>query len=201
MSYKHSLKFIGINWASNAGKNTLIRNIINKYPKNITQVISVKERQPRNWEVIGIDYHHYDKNRFESWINNYEFAEYSLYPRENGLYVGTRIKDICAVRDTGMHIIKEIEPQWLKMALQSEIKDNIIWIFIDVPIQELQKRMIQRDKNIDEDRTNTAKIEKEEFLDLQSQHKHLKIINGLWNPQQVLYETLSYLKEKNILIK
>ena len=200
MSYKNSLKFIGINWASNAGKNTLIKNIINHYPQDITQVISVKERGPSDWEIVGVDYHHYDRDTFEKWIINGEFVEYALYPRVNGLYVGTRIKDISAVRDAGMHVIKEIEPQWLQIALESQIKDQKIWIFIDVPIQELRRRMIERDKNIDEDRMNTAKIEKEEFLDLQSKYKQLKIINGLWNPQQILQETLLYFKENNMIM-
>lgn len=200
MSWEVSLKFIGINWASNAGKNILIKNIINQYSQNITQVISVKERLPKDWEIVGIDYNHYDRDTFEKWIINGEFIEYGFYPRENKLYVGTRIKDICAVRDTGMHVIKEIETQWLQMALESEIKDNIIWIFIDVPIEELKRRMLERDKKIDEDRMNTAKIEKEEFLDLQSKYKQLKLINGVWTPQQVLERTLLYLKENNIIV-
>ncbi len=200
MIHGKSLQFIGINWWSASGKNTLITNILNQYPDTISQVISVKERWPKNWEVIGLDYHHYDRDTFEKWIVNNEFVEYGMYPRENGLYVGTRIKDIRQVRELGMNVIKEIEPQWMQMALQSEIQDNIIWIFIDVPIKELKRRMLLRDGKIDQNRINTARIEKEEFLDLQSKYKEkLKTINGLWSQKEVLQEAVLYIKDNNII--
>ena len=199
--------FIWINGPTNAGKNTLIKKLLEKYPNLLKQVISVKERAPRFWEQEWIDYIRYNRETFDEEIKNGKFIEYAEYPRENNtqyprekpLYYGTRIKDVFDVRNNRFHVIKEMETLWMQMALKSEIQNNIIALFIDIPEEEIKKRMSERDGMINLNRINTAKLEKEEFMKLQQDRPDFKMINGLSSREVVFEEVLDFFRDMKII--
>ncbi|MDR1289518.1 MAG: guanylate kinase [Holosporales bacterium] len=62
---------------SGAGKTTLIRHILQTFSDEIGESISCTTRQPRGGELDGISYHFISPERFNTFVENGEFLEYT----------------------------------------------------------------------------------------------------------------------------
>ena len=91
---------------SGAGKGTLMKELMRKYPENYALSISATTRSPRDGEVDGREYFFLSREKFEKMIANNELIEYAKYV-EN--YYGTPRVYVEKMLDEGKDVILEIE--------------------------------------------------------------------------------------------
>lgn len=62
---------------SGAGKGTLMKRLLERYPEEYALSVSVTTRQPRQGEVDGASYFFITKERFQEMIAGDELIEYA----------------------------------------------------------------------------------------------------------------------------
>lgn len=125
---------------SGAGKGTLVKELMKKYPKQYALSISATTRKPREGEVQGKDYFFVSKERFQEMISQDEFIEYAQYV-EN--YYGTPKAYVQEQMTNGKDVILEIEIQGA-LKVKEKFSDAIL-LFVTPPnAKELKNRLVGR---------------------------------------------------------
>lgn len=131
---------------SGSGKTTIVREVLKCFPDFVFS-ISATTRKRRSSEKNGIDYFFISEDEFKHKIANGEFVEWEkfydyFYGTIKKLIDDNIAKDLCTVFEVdvkGALNIKKVYP-------------NSVLIFIAPPsIEELKKRLIDRNTETDED--------------------------------------------------
>ncbi|RBP68303.1 guanylate kinase [Alkalibaculum bacchi] len=130
---------IVISGPSGAGKGTVCKELLSKYP-NLAVSVSATTRDPRPGEVEGKNYYFITKENFLDMIGNDEFLEYAkVYDN----YYGTPSQSVIDMMDEGIDVILEIDIQGA-----AQVRSNYpegIYIFVVPPsFSELRKRITER---------------------------------------------------------
>lgn len=129
----------------------LVIDYLNKSP--FRKIITSTSRNPRENEINGIDYYFYNRVDFESKINNGDFLEYV----ENfGNYYGTCLNSINSSLLTGNSIIVLDDKGAIK--IKELLKDQVVTIYLDVPVDIMEKRMNFRNDDIPSMITRTTNL-------------------------------------------
>ena len=129
---------------SGAGKGTLMRELIHKYPYFLS--VSATTRKPRVGEVDKVDYYFHTREEFEQMIEKNELIEWAEYV---GNYYGTPRKAVEQQLYDGKDVILEIETQG-GMLVKEQFPDAIL-IFVTPPTaEELKRRLINRGTETEE---------------------------------------------------
>ena len=129
-----------INQVDDSSKLAMLENLnlvidnLNKSP--FRKIITSTSRNPRENETHGTDYYFYDRVDFESKINNGDSLEYV----ENfGNYYGTCLNSINSSLLNGNSIIVLDDKGAIKM--KELLNTQAITIYLDVPVDVMEKRM------------------------------------------------------------
>ena len=129
-----------INQVDDSSKLAMLENLnlvidnLNKSP--FRKIITSTSRNPRENETHGTDYYFYDRVDFESKINNGDFLEYV----ENfGNYYGTCLNSINSSLLNCNSIIVLDDKGAIKM--KELLNTQAITIYLDVPVDVMEKRM------------------------------------------------------------
>lgn len=76
---KNKGMLIVVSGFSGAGKNTVVNELLEKYPDEFVRSISVTTREPRENEKDGIDYFFRTKKQFDSLLASNELLEWDTY--------------------------------------------------------------------------------------------------------------------------
>lgn len=118
----------------------VVINTLKSSPFN--KIITSTSRNPRKTEVHGIDYYFYNKDDFERKISNGDFLEHV----ENfGNYYGTCLESIKNSLTLGNSIIVLDDKGAIKM--KELLNSQALTIYLDVPIDVMEKRMNFRNDN------------------------------------------------------
>ncbi|GFO60177.1 guanylate kinase [Geomonas silvestris] len=121
---------------SGAGKTTLCKEIIDKFPE-LRHSVSYTTRAPRAGEVPGRDYFFVGKEEFSRMIEAGEFAEWA---EVHGNLYGTSLATLKECRSQGIDLILDIDCQGAQQ-LKGRF-DGGVYIFILPPsIAELRRRL------------------------------------------------------------
>ncbi len=153
-------KLIIFSAPSGAGKTTIVRHLLNKYPNDIEFSISASTRAPRGEEVHGKDYYFMSKEEFLHRIAKKEFVEFEEVYSDT--YYGTLRSEIERIWSEGKHVIFDIDVEG-GLHLKRKYPDNSLAIFvmppsIDVLVSRLRGRGTDSDEKL---RERIAKAEKE----------------------------------------
>ncbi len=155
---KNKGKLFVISGPSGVGKTT-IRNEILKTYENFWYSISMTTRKKRENEKNKIDYYFVTKEEFIKNIKENNFLEYAEVYK--GIFYGTLKNKVIEKLNQGTNVILEIDVKGA-LNIQNEYNEAIL-IFICPPdIQELKKRLLQRQTDnakIIEERINKAEYE------------------------------------------
>ena len=113
---------------SGAGKGTLVRELLRRYPEEYALSVSATTRHPRTGETDGKDYFFVTKERFEELIGSDGFIEYACYV---GNYYGTPREYVEHQRELGKDVLLEIEIQGARKV--KEAFPEAVLIFIAPP--------------------------------------------------------------------
>lgn len=148
---------------TNAGKDTIIKQLLLDNSLNLSKVVTSTSRKIRHNEIDGKDYHFYSKEIFESKIKNSDFFEYAVVHSD---YKGIEKASIFSENNLGKNIILQLNLDGflkLRNILDKNVY-NLVGIFIMPPsIEELKRRMQLRNTENDisdiELRLKNAEIE------------------------------------------
>ena len=92
---------------SGAGKTTIVKHLLKKYPSLLSFSVSATTRERRPHEVDGKDYYFISQEAFHEQIAAGNFLEYEqVY---NGIFYGTLRSEVEAIRQSGKHVIFDVD--------------------------------------------------------------------------------------------
>ena len=125
---------------SGAGKGTLMKELLARYPEDYALSISATTRNPREGEENGREYFFKTKDEFEKMIAKGELIEYAKYV-EN--YYGTPRDYVESRLAEGKDVILEIEIQGA-LKVKETFPDTLL-MFVTPPTgEELRSRLVGR---------------------------------------------------------
>ena len=134
-------KIIIITAPSGAGKSTITRFLLAKYPW-LSFSISAATRQPRAGEVDGKDYHFMSVEQFQEHIRHNDFIEWEMV--YEGKYYGTLKSELQRIWDENKIPLLDIDVKGA-IHVQQQYPETTLSIFIEPPsIDELKNRLTSR---------------------------------------------------------
>lgn len=122
---------------SGAGKGTVVKHLMDKYPEEYCLSISATTRAPRDGEIPGVHYQFVTKEVFEEMIEKQQLLEYAQYVDN---YYGTPKKYVVDHLEQGIHVILEIEMQGA-LKIKKRFPEALL-IFVTPPdAQTLETRL------------------------------------------------------------
>lgn len=133
---------------SGSGKTTIVRHLLGLPELNLEFSISATSRPPRGVESHGDDYHFMSVQEFKQHIRNDDFIEWEeVYP---DMFYGTLKSEVEAIRETGKHVIFDIDVSG-GLRIKRKFPEDTIAIFVKPPsIDELKKRLKNRSTESEE---------------------------------------------------
>jgi guanylate kinase len=146
-----------ISGLSGAGKTTIASNLLKQIP-TLKKVITCTTRSPREGEINGQDYNFVSKEEFEKFISNNKLIEYAkVYDN----YYGSLKSDLNNLIKKEKDVLFVVDVQGA-LTLKTLISESKL-IFIDVPLEEIKKRLEKRGKDSREVIEKRLQIAKEEL--------------------------------------
>lgn len=130
---------------SGAGKTTLCRELLKRYP-SIRESISFTTRQPRPGEVHGKDYFFVSDGEFQRMIAEDAFAEWA---EVHGNLYGTALHTLDEARNGGVDLVLDIDCQGARKLKEQFEGGNYIFI-LPPSMAELRRRLESRSSDTPE---------------------------------------------------
>ncbi len=152
-------KIILVTAPSGAGKTSIIRYLMKKFPQMAFSV-SATTRKPRENEKNGEDYYFISENEFKEKIHHKEFLEWEMV--YEGKYYGTLKEEIERIWAQNKVPVLDIDVQGA-IHVQQQYPVNTFSVFIQPPsVEELKSRLLMRGSETKESlqaRVNKASFE------------------------------------------
>ncbi|HEY4110430.1 guanylate kinase [Puia sp.] len=155
-----SNKIIIITAPSGAGKTSITRYLLGKYPERLAFSVSAATRNPRHYEKDGLDYYFIGLENFKQKIQHNEFVEWEMV--YEGKYYGTLKSELERIWNAGKTPLLDIEVKGA-IHIREQYPDSTLALFIEPPsVDELRRRLEERGtETVDSllDRVNKASYE------------------------------------------
>lgn len=125
---------------SGSGKGTVIKRLMERYPKTYALSISATTRSPRPGERDGREYFFCSRERFEEMIAEDGLLEHACYV---GNYYGTPRAYVQEQLDAGRDVILEIEIQGA-LKIKQKYPDCVLLFVTPPSFEELERRLTDR---------------------------------------------------------
>jgi guanylate kinase len=148
---------------SGAGKGTLMKALLAKYPEQYALSISATTRDPRAGEEHGREYFFYTKEAFHQLIAEDALIEHACYVDN---YYGTPKKYVMEQLEAGKDVLLEIEVQGA-LKVKEKFPDTLMLFVTPPSAEELERRLRGRGTESEEvilSRLRRAK-EESEYMD------------------------------------
>jgi guanylate kinase len=137
-----SNKIIIITAPSGAGKSSITRYLLGKYPNNLAFSVSAATRNPRYDEKDGQHYYFIGLENFKQKIQNNEFVEWEMV--YEGKYYGTLKSELQRIWNEGKTPLLDIEVKGA-IHIQEQYPTTTLALFIEPPsVDELRRRLEER---------------------------------------------------------
>jgi guanylate kinase len=124
---------------SGAGKGTLIKRLLDRFPQ-LELAVSATTRARRPGEIEGVHYYFITEDEFDRRLADGDFLEYHVFPW--GQRSGTLLSEIDRIGEEGRICVLELETEGaLNVA---ERVPGAVTIFVTAPIEELERRLYER---------------------------------------------------------
>lgn len=134
-------KIIVITAPSGAGKTSITRYLLEKYPQ-LAFSISAATRSKRAYETDGVDYYFLTTEDFKQKIQQSEFAEWEMV--YEGKYYGTLKSELQRIWNNHQCPLLDIDVKGA-IHVQQQYPDTSLTIFIEPPsVAELKRRLESR---------------------------------------------------------
>jgi guanylate kinase len=135
-------KIIIITAPSGAGKTSITRYLLDKYPDNLAFSVSAATRSPRSYEEEGKDYYFLNLETFKQKIQHNEFVEWEMV--YEGKYYGTLKSELERIWQAGKTPLLDIEVKGA-IHIREQFPHATLALFIEPPsVDELRRRLETR---------------------------------------------------------
>ena len=166
-------KIIIITAPSGAGKTSITRFLLGKYPHALAFSVSAATRSPRAYEKDGVDYYFLSLEDFKQKIQQNEFVEWEMV--YEGKYYGTLKSELVRIWNNHQVPVLDIDVKGA-IHVQQQYPGSSMSIFIDPPsIDELRRRLDSRGTETPE--SLQARVNKASFEISFKQHFNHIIVN------------------------
>lgn len=170
MSSSHHRKLIILTAPSGAGKTSITRYLIAKYPQ-LSFSISATTRSPRGTEQDGVEYYFMSVEDFQDKIHANAFVEWEMV--YEGKYYGTLRSELERIWHEGKTPMLDIDVKGA-IHVQGQMQEDCLSIFIQPPsVDELRRRLESRGTETPE--TLATRVNKAAY-ELSFNHHFNKII-------------------------
>lgn len=160
MTVNTKQKIIIITAPSGAGKTSITRYLLNKYPDKLAFSISAATRKARGNEKDGVDYYFMSGEDFTNKIQHGEFIEWEMV--YEGKYYGTLKSELARIWSDGRIPVLDIDVKGA-IHVQQQYPETTLSLFIEPPsVGELKRRLQSRGTESEESlnaRVNKASYE------------------------------------------
>lgn len=127
--------------SSGAGKNTVMEELF-KRDKKFKKFVTYTTRDKRPGEIDHVNYHYITKEEFKEKIDNDEILEYEII--HDNMYGSSMLELLKIIKD-GYIVINDFGVEGTKN-IKEKLKDKIdvLTIYLNVPKDELKRRLIGR---------------------------------------------------------
>lgn len=125
---------------SGAGKGTIMKRLLERYPDRYALSVSATTRAPRQGEEHGREYFFVSTEEFESMIKREELIEYARYVNN---YYGTPRSYVEEKLSEGRDVILEIEIQGA-LKVREKFPDTLLLFVTPPSAKELKARLVGR---------------------------------------------------------
>jgi guanylate kinase len=168
-----SNKIIILTAPSGAGKTSITRFLVQKYPQ-LAFSVSAATRTARENEKNGVDYYFMPINDFNQKIKNNEFVEWEMV--YEGKYYGTLKSEFNRIWQNQQVPILDIDVKGA-IHVQQQYLENSFSMFIEPPsVDELKRRLESRGTESNE--TLLARVNKAAYEISFKHHFHKVIVNN-----------------------
>jgi len=186
MFYTHK-KIIIITAPSGAGKTSITRYLIERYPQ-LSFSISAATREPRGAEKNGQDYYFISEAEFREHIRNNDFMEWEMV--YEGKYYGTLKSEMERIWSQKQVPILDIDVKGA-IHVQKQYPHNTMSIFIQPPsVEELKRRLAGR--GTETDQSLAARVSKASYEISFKDHFDHVIVNDDLNKARAEAENLVF---------
>jgi guanylate kinase len=127
---------------SGAGKTSITRYLLGKYPDKLAFSVSAATRSPRVYEKEGKDYYFLSLDTFKKKIRQSEFVEWEMV--YEGKYYGTLKSELDRIWKTGRTPLLDIEVKGA-IHIREQYPHSTLALFIEPPsVDELRRRLEMR---------------------------------------------------------
>ena len=148
MTMNMQQKIIIITAPSGAGKTSITRYLLNKYPDKLAFSVSAATREPRGAEKNGVDYYFMSEEEFTDKIQHEAFVEWEMVYK--GKYYGTLKSEIHRIWSEGKAPVLDIDVKGA-IHVQQQYPGTTLSIFIEPPtVEELRRRLMSRGTETEE---------------------------------------------------
>ena len=135
-------KIIIITAPSGAGKTSITRYLLGKYPDRLAFSVSAATRSPRSYEKDGEDYYFLSLDNFKQKIQHNEFVEWEMV--YEGKFYGTLKSELERIWQAGKTPLLDIEVKGA-IHIREQFPDSTLALFIEPPsVDELRRRLEMR---------------------------------------------------------
>ena len=135
-------KIIIITAPSGAGKTSITRHLLGKYPDKLAFSVSAATRSARVYEKDGKDYYFLSLESFKQKIRRSEFVEWEMV--YEGKYYGTLKSELDRIWKTGRTPLLDIEVKGA-IHIREQYPHSTLALFIEPPsVDELRRRLETR---------------------------------------------------------
>jgi guanylate kinase len=142
MMQTDSNKILIITAPSGAGKTSITRYLMNRFPDKLAFSISAATRQPRGQEKDGVDYFFMSETDFRKKIDEDAFVEWEMVYA--GKYYGTLKSELERIWSEGRVPLLDIDVKGA-VNVQKQYPGQTLSMFIEPPsLEELRRRLESR---------------------------------------------------------
>lgn len=135
-------KIVIITAPSGAGKTSITRYLLGKYPDYLAFSVSAATRSPRVYEKEGQDYYFLSMDAFKQKIQHNEFAEWEMV--YEGKFYGTLKSELDRIWNSGRTPLLDIEVKGA-IHIREQYPQSTLALFIEPPsVDELRRRLEMR---------------------------------------------------------
>jgi guanylate kinase len=137
-----SPKIIIITAPSGAGKTSITRYLLDKYPTKLAFSVSAATRSPRAHEKDGVDYYFLTLDTFKQKIQQNAFVEWEMV--YEGKFYGTLKSELDRIWQQGKTPLLDIEVKGA-IHIREQYPHSTLALFIEPPsVDELRRRLEMR---------------------------------------------------------
>ena len=131
---------------SGAGKGTVMKELLRRYPEQYALSVSCTSRDPRPGEQEAVDYFFITREDFKKRIEAGYFLEYAQYVDN---YYGTPAPYVIDKLEAGVDVILEIELQGA-LQIREKIPEAVLIFLLPPSADELERRLRGRGTETEE---------------------------------------------------